>query len=378
MIVGIDASNIKSGGGLNHILGILKFYKNENKKITKIIIWCSFDLKQKIPNNKIIIKKTNIFLNQNLLLRFFWQLFLLPYELYKNNCELLFQPGSTFTLTKVKKISMCQNLLPFYNSELKKFGLRLFLLKILFLRIFQSLSFYKADGIIFLSKHSIEVISKIINLKKKKIIIIEHGVEEDFYFLPKKQKHIEKYSKNKPFKLLYVSSLLPYKNHENILRVVSNLRKKNFFLEIHIVGSVYKPYFRKIKRIATELDPNDRFIFFHGEKSKNAILKFYQNLDGFIFSSSCESFGQIISEAMMSGMPIICSNKSSMKEILQKDSFYFDPMNIVNIQKNLIKYLKAPDEREKFSLNCQKKVKKFTWEKCSKKTFSFISDIGSI
>ena len=49
----------------------------------------------------------------------------------------------------------------------------------------------------------------------------------------------------------------------------------------------------------------------------------------------------------MSGMPIICSNKSSMKEILQKDSFYFDPMDIINIEKNLIKYLKAPDEREK-------------------------------
>ena len=33
MIIGIDASNIKSGGGLNHILGILKFYKNKNKKL---------------------------------------------------------------------------------------------------------------------------------------------------------------------------------------------------------------------------------------------------------------------------------------------------------------------------------------------------------
>ena len=67
-----------------------------------------------------------------------------------------------------------------------------------------------------------------------------------------------------------------------------------------------------------------------------------------------------------------------MKEILQKDSFYFDPMDIINIEKNLIKYLKAPDEREKIGINCQTKIKKFTWEKCSKKTFSFISNIGKM
>ena len=51
MILGIDASNIKSGGGLNHIIYILKFYQN-NKKFNKVIIWTSSDTQKYIEDKK--------------------------------------------------------------------------------------------------------------------------------------------------------------------------------------------------------------------------------------------------------------------------------------------------------------------------------------
>ena len=129
MILGIDASNIKSGGGLNHIIYILKFYQN-NKNFKKVIIWTSSDIQKYFDDKKYIIKKTNYFLNKNIVFRIFWQIFLLPFELRNNACNILFQPGAAFTLANIKKVSMCQNLLPFSNSELFKFSLNSFSIRL--------------------------------------------------------------------------------------------------------------------------------------------------------------------------------------------------------------------------------------------------------
>ena len=63
MIIGMDASNITDGGGLNHLVNILNnFNKNKYKNI-EIILWCKKDIiklinkhnKIKILTNKQII-----------------------------------------------------------------------------------------------------------------------------------------------------------------------------------------------------------------------------------------------------------------------------------------------------------------------------------
>ena len=377
MILGIDASNIKSGGGLNHIIYLLKFYQN-NKNFKKVIIWTSSDIQKYLDNKKNIIKKTNYFLNKNIVFRIFWQIFLFPFELRNNGCDILFQPGATFTFANIKKVSMCQNLLPFSNSELLKFGFSFFSIKILILRFFQTSSFLNSNGIIFLSSFSKNIISKKINLKKINTIIVPHGVDKNFYFKPKVQFEVDKYNHIRPFKFLYVSDLWPYKNHENILKAFAKLKEKKYPIEIHLVGDIYRPYFKKINLLIKQLDPEEKYIYFHGKKSNKQLISYYQNSNGFIFGSSCESYGQIISEAMMSGLPIICSNKSSMKEILKNNSFYFNPLEINSIKKNIIKFLNSPDIRADNAKNSQLIVKKLTWEQCSKKSFSFISNVGSM
>ena len=55
MILGIDASNIISGGGLTHLIEILNEFKYH--KINKIIIWSNNKTLKKLKNNKKIIKK---------------------------------------------------------------------------------------------------------------------------------------------------------------------------------------------------------------------------------------------------------------------------------------------------------------------------------
>ena len=93
MNIGINASNIKSVGGVSHIYNLIAYLRKDYKKkflVNKIIIWCSLeaykDLK-KLKNNDILIKKVKY---DNLIYNLFWKLYYLNYLLRKNNCDIFF------------------------------------------------------------------------------------------------------------------------------------------------------------------------------------------------------------------------------------------------------------------------------------------------
>ena len=69
--------------------------------------------------------------------------------------------------------------------------------------------------------------------------------------------------------------------------------------------------------------------------------------DIFIFASSSETFGISLVEAMALGMPIVCSNKSSLPEILRDGGLYFDPSNDFELSNQINKFIKNKKLREK-------------------------------
>ena len=50
-----------------------------------------------------------------------------------------------------------------------------------------------------------------------------------------------------------------------------------------------------------------------------------------VFGSMCEAFGIIILETIASSLPIICNNFPVFKEILKKNTLYFNAQNPKNI-----------------------------------------------
>ena len=50
-----------------------------------------------------------------------------------------------------------------------------------------------------------------------------------------------------------------------------------------------------------------------------------------IFASSCESSSCVLIENMASGLPIACSNRGPMPEVLKDGGVYFDPEKPIDI-----------------------------------------------
>ena len=123
MIIGIDASNIKSEGGIIHLTELVNNINLGKSKISKIIIWGNFENLNNIKNDKKIYKSYINNYSKNLLFRIFWQIFLLPRILNKNQCSILFVLGGIFFNKKIKTVTIFQNILPFISNDVKRYGL---------------------------------------------------------------------------------------------------------------------------------------------------------------------------------------------------------------------------------------------------------------
>jgi len=378
--LGIDATNIQSGGGgLTHLSQMLDCYAAEKYEINKITIWTSKYASDKLPDRQWIFKKTNSWIEKNIFFRFLWQQFIFPRVLKNEKCDILFSPGGTIPFKRsIPVVCMSQNMLPFETNEAKFFGLySLMYLKMVLLKYIQGWSFKNSDGVIFLTEYAYKSISEFLHFSFDKVSIIPHGIEPRFLAKPRFQMHLNMFTSENPFKFLYVSILMPYKHQCEIAHAAKQLQDLGFNIEIRFIGSSWSWYGKKFRALINSLDPKHKFLIWNGDESFESLHHFYKDSDAFIFGSSCENLPNILLEAMASGLPIASSNYGPMPEVLSDSGIYFDPLNIDSILNSLVIIMRDTDLRKSLSSKSWEKSKQYTWEKCADQTFKFMHSIVS-
>lgn len=376
MILGIDASNIISGGGLTHLIEILNEFKYD--KINKIIIWSNKNTLKKLKSNKKIIKKNNFFLNKNIFFRFYWQIFILKRELKKNKCDLLFVPGGSYIGSFKPYVAMSQNMIPFQSEILKKYRFSFMYFKFLLLKVIQKKTFINSYSNIFLTNHAKEIITeqiKIINDKDYKYRIIPHGINNLFRLNLEKYDNINNYNLDKTFNIIYVSKIDEYKNHLQVTEAVRKLKENKYPIKLSLVGSNYPKSYKNLMNNLKIIKNYNEYIKILGEINYKKLPKVYNDSDLIIFASSCENLPIILLEGMATGLPIVSSKNMPMPEILIDSAIYFNPLNSNSIYKGLKKMIENPLIRQELSIKSKKLSLAYNWEKCSNETFKYLYDV---
>ena len=117
------------------------------------------------------------------------------------------------------------------------------------------------------------------------------------------------------------------------------------------------------------------FVHYYGELSHNETLNWYGNVDLFTFPSSCETFGISLLEAMASGLPIACSDRGPMPEILQDAGIYFNPEDPDSIAASLSLLIQDESLRKNLGSKALTLSLAYSWERCAHDTFSFLSSV---
>ena len=178
-----------------------------------------------------------------------------------------------------------------------------------------------------------------------------------------------------PFRLLYVSILAVYKHQWHVVVAVAALRKKGFPVAIDFVGSFSPQAMCMFKDTVQRVDPEGSFINYKEFIPYNELPEVYQKADAFVFASSCENMPNILLEAMAAGLPIACSNRGPMPEVLGNAGVYFDPESPDQIADVLTMLLKDHSLRVRLAQEAYDRVGKYSWERCARETFSFLADV---
>lgn len=371
MRIGIDASNLRSGGSLTHIGELLAAANPERYGVTRVVVWGGTEVLSRLPERPWLQGVYEPTLDRPLPIRVLWQQTKLSWLARRAGCDLLFVPGGTYLGDFRPFVTMSQNLLPFDSSQVRLYGASPMALKFLLLRIGQTKTVREADGTIFLHDYGR---ARVVDSVKKLAgpdAVIPHGVSGRFRAAPRRQKPLSEYSKARPFQLLYVSTVDAYKHQWRVVEAVAKLVGMGLPVRLELVGPAHAGWMHRLQRVIKRLGADD-YVHYRGTVPYRELPPVYAECDGFVFASSCENLPNVLLEAMSSGLPIACSDRLPMPKILGDGGVYFDPSDAADIARALHYLITSPEARESYAAIAYERARNYSWERCADATFSFL------
>lgn len=371
MRVGIDASNLRSGGSLTHIGELLTAAQPEKYGVTRVVVWGGTEVLGRLPSRPWLETVYDPALDKPLPVRVLWQQTKLASLARRAACDLLFVPGGTYLGDFRPYVTMSRNLLPFDNSQVRLYGPSPMALKFVLLRLGQARTVRNADGTIFLDDYARSRVVRAVKTLAGPDVIIPHGVAERFRIAPKRQKPLSEYSPGAPFKWLYVSTVDAYKHQWRVAEAVARLAEMGLPVRLDLVGPAHPGSMHRLQSVVKRLGAGD-YVHYRGAIPYHELPAVYADCDAFVFASSCENLPNVLLEAMSAGLPIACSNHQPMPKILGSGGVYFDPADANDVARALHHLMMSPEARESHAAVAFERARDYSWQRCADDTFSFL------
>ena len=371
MRVLIDAAARWSGGYLSYLKGILS--SGAIPTDVEVIVLCSSKMAKILGT---VDPQVELTVDEELLpsiwYQYLWRKKKLPKLIRRYNPDIHFNPLGFlehYNSISIPRVTMSHNIHPFTKQHVRNYGLSKERLKLEIKRIAQIASFEHADGVIFLSDYACQVVVQ--QAKVKFFKTIPHGIGAEFFFEPRDTFPLE----NGIVRLLYISSVWLYKNQWHVITAVEQLRKTlGIEIRIDLIGEGEPIALFRLQKRINELG-SPEYIRYSPGIPHEKIPEVLRANDIFVFASSCETFGITLLEAMAAGLPIACSEKQPMADILKNGGVYFNPESPRSIAKAIKILIEEPKVRSRCSRQSNLYAREYSWRRCSIETFKFLKEV---
>ena len=182
------------------------------------------------------------------------------------------------------------------------------------------------------------------NVPKKKVRIIYNSVE--------KTKNILKKNNTNSNIIIHVANLIPYKNHEMVIKAISQIKNVNFKV-LFIGGYADKEYVNKLKKLISCFNLQ-KIILFKGQVKEvdNYVLDAQIGL----LTSNTEGLPNAILEYFFYGLPVVSTDVGGVNEIIENEynGFLVQKNDFKELAKKIEVLLRSAKIRKKFSINARK------------------------
>lgn len=218
--------------------------------------------------------------------------------------------------------------------------------------------FFKPDCMSFLTKASQDKFSK----KKVKSAVLPVGIDIDAYAKSKPKSKLLEGLERPVF--LSTSAIVGFKRINLIIKAISEIDRGTFLQTS--TGDMKD----EIVRLGNNLLGN-RFKYV-GVVPREELLQLYKHSNVFINASKHEAFGNVYTEAMASGLPVVTQNDERRKEVVGDAGIFIDCEDIQSFAKALSKAAETDWGDKPYN-----QAKKFSWKTLKSKYVDLIKEVAN-
>jgi glycosyltransferase involved in cell wall biosynthesis len=171
--------------------------------------------------------------------------------------------------------------------------------------------------------------------------------------------------------VFYLGGCTAYKNFDGLLKAYAflpiSLRKK---YKLVLAGQIAANSARSLRRCQHAAGLKTEEVVVIEKLSDLDLSVLYARCHVFIFPSIYEGFGLPIIEAMSCGAAVICSNTSSMVEVIGDESATFDPTDPKSISIKLQEVLEDESFRQRLIARGKRHAATFQWQNVARQTWA--------
>lgn len=212
----------------------------------------------------------------------------------------------------------------------------------------------KESSLIFADSYATkEDIMHFLGIEEKRIVVNYPGVTVTEPPKNEIKDTLEKFKIDKPF-ILSVGKIEPRKNFDRLIEAFQELKRED--IELIIAGP------KGWESLDTSHKQLNNIKIF-GLVSDKDLYSLYAASLFFVLPSLWEGFGYPVIEAMQLGVPVACSDTSSLKELGNKNAVLFDPVKTNEIKNALNRLLNELALCESLSKKGKAFAESFTWKR---------------
>lgn len=203
-----------------------------------------------------------------------------------------------------------------------------------------------ADKIIAISQCTRQDLIHYFGVSENKIEVIYQAIQPTFYQMQSQEQAIatiQKYGLPEDY-LLYVGAINARKNLLNLIKALP-LLPKELQIPLIVVGNGHQ-YKTEVQKYIQKAHLTHQVIFINNLHDPIDLQAFYQRAKIFIYPSYYEGFGLPVTEALLSKVPVITSNRSSLPEAGGPNSCYINPDSPEEIAQAIDKVLSDEQQRK--------------------------------
>ena len=206
-------------------------------------------------------------------------------------------------------------------------------------------------------------------IKPDVIKLWERGIDRNMFSPSKRNRELIKFvSGNDLPCILFASRLVWEKNLQTMVELYRLVEKNRLNYHFIVAGD-------GVARESLEKQmPNASFL---GKLKHQQLASMYASSDVFLFPSVTETFGNVVLEAMTSGLPCVIADSGGSKDFIKHgvNGFKCSPYDAHEYLNCIAEIIEKPELARQFSINGIETSKKYIWEKLA---WEYFEDLKSL